>query len=235
MTLWAGAILGFLGSVHCLGMCGPLALALPGGRRGRAALIVSRLSYNAGRTVTYTALGLIIGALGEGLAFAGMQRWLSITAGVALLIAFVAPASFVRKVTPTGFYLTVQTVLQRFWNRLSSGSGSGSLFIIGALNGALPCGFVYLALAGAAAAGSIEGSAAFMLGFGLGTIPAMLAASLVGGLARAPLRQRLSRLLPVAGAAIAALLILRGLSLGIPYISPKIADAHTVSEAEPCH
>ncbi|HSG98990.1 MAG TPA: sulfite exporter TauE/SafE family protein [candidate division Zixibacteria bacterium] len=235
MTLWTGMILGFLGSVHCLGMCGPLALALPGARRGRAALIVSRLFYNAGRTLTYTAFGVGIGALGEGLAFAGLQRWLSIAAGVALLIAFVAPASVVRKVTPTGLYLAVQTALQKFWGSLSAGAGGGSLFVIGALNGALPCGFVYLALAGAASVGSIDGAATFMFGFGIGTIPAMLTASLVGGFIQTPLRQRLSRLLPIAGATLAALLILRGLSLGIPYLSPKIAEAHTVSEAEPCH
>jgi sulfite exporter TauE/SafE len=99
------------------------------------------------------------------------------------------------------------------------------LFLIGALNGLLPCGFVYMGIAGALTAGSIAESSLFMVLFGLGTFPAMLAVSLGSAFAKPAARNYARKLYPVGAAIIAVLFILRGLSLDIPYLSPALPSA----------
>ena len=226
MELWTAFMLGLAGSAHCAGMCGPLALALPtGGRRG-AALVPGRLLYNAGRVTTYCLLGVVFGLIGRGLSLAGLQRWVSITLGVAILLGLMI--SQIRR-------LAQQLVIPMTWLKQALGRrlrqpGLGSLFVLGILNGLLPCGLVYLACWGAAATGSGFGGVQYMLVFGLGTVPMMLALGLAGQALPPTLRWRLQKLIPAGLAVIAVLLILRGLSLGIPYLSPDL----TASPAGGC-
>ena len=110
-----------------------------------------------------------------------------------------------------------------------------TLLLFGLLNGLLPCGLVYAALAGAAATGGPLGGALFMAAFGLGTIPAMLAVSLAGRLITAPWRARFQRAVPVAMAVLAVLFIVRGLSLGIPYLSPDLSPEAVAGGRSCCH
>ena len=91
-----------------------------------------------------------------------------------------------------------------------------------------------MALAGAAATGGVVQGALFMSLFGLGTFPIMLATSLFGPLLGQGIRNALNRLLPVGAVALALLLILRGMSLGIPYISPDLSRQGTAQETS-CH
>lgn len=77
MELWTAFLLGLVGSAHCAGMCGPLALALPATGNTRGTFLAGRLLYNAGRLVTYAALGAAFGLLGQTFALAGFQRWIS--------------------------------------------------------------------------------------------------------------------------------------------------------------
>src|SRR5579872_2463395 len=86
MTLWTALLLGLVGSLHCAGMCGPLALALPPGSNSRFGFVAGRLAYNFGRIVTYCSLGLIFGVIGRSLFLAGIQRWVSIFLGLILLV-----------------------------------------------------------------------------------------------------------------------------------------------------
>jgi sulfite exporter TauE/SafE len=79
-------IVGFLGSFHCAGMCGPLAMALPVNRDKPASVFAGRLLYNAGRITTYMLLGMVAGLLGHTLAMAGFQKTLSIASGVLILV-----------------------------------------------------------------------------------------------------------------------------------------------------
>ena len=65
LIYWTALSVGFLGSFHCAGMCGPLALALPGSNGSMLSLVGGRLTYNLGRVVTYSILGLIAGLLGH--------------------------------------------------------------------------------------------------------------------------------------------------------------------------
>ena len=89
---WAAFILGLAGSLHCAGMCGPLALALPHPGRGMAGFVGGRLLYQLGRLATYMALGAASGALGHSLSMAGVQRWVSLVAGVPILAGVAAAA-----------------------------------------------------------------------------------------------------------------------------------------------
>ncbi len=227
--LWTAFILGLLGSLHCLGMCGPIAIALPRGGAGRIRYVTGRVAYNVGRVVTYTILGLAFGVVGQRFALAGLQQGLSIFAGVVLLVGLFFGKFFAGKMPAAGpVYRLVGQLKRALGSRLQNRSGS-SLLVIGLLNGLLPCGLVYAALAPAAATGSAFGGAAYMALFGLGTFPMMLALALGGHLIFARYRGPLLRALPVLLAVLAVLFILRGLSLGIPYLSPDLSTSETAA------
>jgi sulfite exporter TauE/SafE len=219
MEFTTALVLGLVGSLHCAGMCGPLALALPPAGKTATGHAAGRLAYNGGRIVTYCALGLLFGLLGKTLLLAGVQRWLSIALGVALLVGLFASrqlalwrpmASLVERVKARMSFL----LRRRSW---------AALFGLGLLNGLLPCGLVYVAGAGATATGSLVHGAIYMAAFGFGTIPMMLALSLSGRLIPFSLRLRLLKVVPVAVFLLASLLILRGMGLGIPYVSPTLS------------
>jgi sulfite exporter TauE/SafE len=217
----AGLAFGFLGSAHCVGMCGPLALSLPGTHRMRGQFLAERTLYNLGRVLTYTMLGGLVGLVGRGLSLAGVQQGLSVGMGVLMVLVAVVPWVH-RQVqrleqTPSAFLRRVTTPIGSLYER----GGLGAMLLIGLLNGLLPCGFVYAALGTAVTAGSVGDSMAFMAAFGLGTGPAMLGVSLVGRLAGTAWRARLRRLAPVGLAVVGVLLILRGLALG-GMISPVL-------------
>jgi hypothetical protein len=220
----AGLVFGFLGSVHCIGMCGPLALSLPGAQRRRWRYVAERLLYNVGRAITYTTLGGAIGALGALVSLSGVQQWLSIGIGLVMILGALVPwvSRRVSKLeqVPARFLGKVMTRIQAMYRR----GGFGAMLVVGLLNGLLPCGFVYAALATSVTAGSIYTSMLFMAAFGLGTIPAMFTVSLLGRLASATWRTRLQKLVPIGLVVVGVLLILRGLSLGT-LLSPDLKEA----------
>ncbi|MCC5849864.1 MAG: sulfite exporter TauE/SafE family protein [Verrucomicrobia bacterium] len=214
-------VLGLGGSLHCLGMCGPLALALPAGREAsRLRRAMARLVYNLGRTVTYAIMGLFAGSLGHILHLGGVQRWVSIVLGVLLISTLLFSSEHMPRWVFNTFYRPVQRGLGKLLKR----EGMGGFFQIGLLNGLLPCGLVYAALAMASVQqGPLQG-AGFMALFGLGTVPMMFAISMGGLTLRSPRFQPvLQYLLPALTLIAGIFLILRGLSLGIPYLSPDFA------------
>ena len=209
---WSALLLGLGGSLHCVGMCGPLALALSAGRGRTARFLVSRLLYNGGRTVTYTALGLVFGLVGGVVDFAGWQRGLSVILGALIIAGAVGDLlqhrlEFDRWIGGAGAWL------KQPMGRLMRLDNPGSLFLVGILNGLLPCSFVLLALAASLAAGGPVQGMAFMALYGAGTIPLMLATSCAGRVLRPNLQGTIRRILPVGMAALGALLVLRGLGL----------------------
>ena len=211
-------MLGLAGSAHCAGMCGPLALALPTGGRSGLALLPNRLSYNAGRLTTYCLLGVAFGSVGRSLALAGAQRWVSVALGAVLLVGVFAARARA---------LTLKFALPANWlksalGRLIQRQSLIAQYGFGVLNGLLPCGLVYIACVGAAATGGLFSGVQYMLIFGFGTVPMMLALSLAGQALPFSFRLRLQRLIPFCLALVAVLLILRGLALGIPYLSPDL-------------
>ena len=209
-------LMGFLGSFHCIGMCGPIVLALPG--QG----ILYKVTYNLGRTITYTILGALIGLVGEGFAVVGLQQSLSIGVGAVMLIIIIF-TKYKHFDLPSG------GLINKLYLSVKSGLGpllkSKSVFspvLIGILNGLLPCGLVYAAMFAALSMGSVVNSSIYMLFFGLGTIPIMLSLGIFSGFITPALRTKLNKAVPYFLAIVAIILILRGMNLGIPYISPKL-------------
>ena len=219
MQFWTALVLGLAGSLHCAGMCGPLALALPAHGRGTASFIAGRAAYNLGRITTYCLLGMLFGSLGKTLFVAGVQRWLSIALGAALLAGLFSSRRAAMAKPVSALVTRLRSGMSHFLRRRSLISLAG----LGLLNGLLPCGLVYVAGAGATSTGSIVGGAFYMAFFGAGTLPMMLIISLSGKLVPPSLRLRLGRVVPVSILLLATLLIFRGLGVGIPYISPNVA------------
>jgi len=218
MQLWTAFLLGFVGSAHCAGMCGPLALALPRGGGAAGTFFIGRVAYNLGRIVTYAVMGMVFGLLGQGVALAGLQRWVSLTLGAAILIGLLISPQFVNQVPVTRGVNWLKKSLGALLQRRALPAMLG----IGLLNGLLPCGLVYVACFTATATGSIFAGMEYMIAFGLGTLPMMLAISLLGTKLQFALRFKVQRLIPVSLAIVGLLLLLRGMALGIPYVSPKL-------------
>ena len=221
MELVTAFVLGFAGSLHCAGMCGPIVLAMPAVGPTVATQVAGRLAYNAGRLVTYGILGVIFGSFGQLLGLVGVQRWVSVGAGILILVGLFAwpmrnGASLVGRPV-TKLKRALGTLLQR--------RTVGSQFLFGGLNGLLPCGLVYVACAAATATGSLVSGLQYMLLFGLGTVPMMFGLGIAGRFLHARLQGRIERVIPVALAVMGVLLILRGMSLGIPFLSPDLAAA----------
>lgn len=232
-ALIAGFALGAAGSMHCVGMCGPLSLALPTHHLKPAGKFFALLLYQLGRVVTYSALGLLTGLAGRRIYIAGYQQWFSIAAGTG--IAFAALLYFLRKRLnglPV-FYKLYAGVQQLVVKILRSSMTVFSFLFLGMANGLLPCGMVYIAMATTFSFATIGESVGFMAMFGAGTLPAMMAIAYAGQALRADMRRKLGQVVPYFLLAMGVLLILRGMDLGVPFISPHLPAAP--GEAVSCH
>jgi sulfite exporter TauE/SafE len=216
-------LLGALGSAHCVGMCGPIALAVPSTRVSATGRLGDALLLNGGRVVTYALLGALFGVFGRGLHVAGLQQAVSITLGALMLLALIVPALFRKDLFAGAALATIGSLRSAMARNLQRTSPEG-LFLTGLLNGLLPCGMVYFAIAGALVQDGALHGALFMLVFGLGTWPALFAVRLAGGLVPGPWRNMLRRAQPYVFALMGVLFILRGLGLGIPFVSPALHD-----------
>lgn len=221
MYLLQAFLIGILGSFHCIGMCGPIALALPLKNQSMLSKILSSLIYNGGRSITYGIMGFLFGLIGRGLYLGGLQRWTSITLGVIMVLSVIFPILF-RKVNLESRVDNALSSVKKLFGRFLSVRTYKSLFIIGLLNGLLPCGLVYIALAGAIVAGTAWDGALFMILFGLGTVPVMFALPVAGSMVSLKFRNRIGKIIPYFIILIGLIFILRGLNLGIPYLSPHI-------------
>lgn len=216
----AAFLMGMMGSFHCVGMCGPIALSLPLKNDGPWQKLSGALLYNFGRVVTYAMFGLIFGLVGKSFALFGFQQWLSVILG-AVIILFVILPKRLSSFGNNNFILTAFSKVRTALGRLFAKSNFSSLFSIGLLNGLLPCGLVYMAAAVAVASGDVLDSTAFMIFFGLGTLPMMWGIAFFGNYVSLSLRQKIRKAYPYMMTLLACLLILRGMGLGIPYVSPK--------------
>lgn len=225
MTFFAPILLGLAASLHCVGMCGPLMLALPLDAAGKRYVLREMLTYHAGRILTYAALGLLFGLLGKGIALAGVQKGLSIGAGVMMLAMAFMTWRFEQLVTNLpGFGKFTRGVQFRI-GRLLNRNSKGAAFSVGLLNGLLPCGMVYAALAGAIATSrGVEGGL-FMALFGLGTLPLMLTVSVLGRSFGYSFRQKIRLAQPILLTLAALLLIQRGLHLDLSLFESAVPKA----------
>lgn len=232
--LWSAFIFGILGSFHCVGMCGPIAFMLPVDRSHSFRKIIQIAVYHFGRLLAYSLIGLIFGLLGKGLYIFGMQQQLSVIIGVLMIVVVLIP-------TKTFYTYNFSKPLYVFISKVKIALGSAlkkktadTFLTIGFLNGFLPCGLVYMAVfASLTMQNALEGSL-YMILFGMGTIPLMTSAIYIAKFLNGKVKQRIQKAMPVFVVIIGILFILRGLSLGIPYISP-VLEQDIVSSALNCH
>lgn len=214
MDIWAALVIGFFGSFHCIGMCGPIALALPGKNDLPLHLVWGRLLYNLGRVITYTLLGLVFGVFGQSITLAGFQQLLSILLGLIIIIGalfqFSTTQSWKKKIGLNRFYNWINQTIRTQFNQ----KGFSTLFTIGILNGFLPCGFVYVGLAGAITTGSVLQSGVFMTLFGIGTLPAMMTMALAPSFITLKWRQRINNWIPYLAVSFGVYLLYRGIFIG---------------------
>lgn len=221
--------LGLFGSLHCAVMCGPIALALPASGKSRSKFLLNRFQYHLGRISTYALLGLILGFTGSGLKLAGLQQPVSIAAGIIVLVVYFFSQSLSFS-NPAGNWFQSK-LIRGMRNGLQQGYKKHKAFTtfgLGMLNGLLPCGLIYVALIGALALGDPIKSVLFMVLFGIGTSPALLGIGLIGSKLKSAILPRVPWVVPVVVVMFSSLLILRGLSLGLPYISPDLSQ-HSAS------
>ena len=231
MTILLSALLlGLMGSFHCAGMCGPIVIALP--LHGNTILqkIFGGALYNIGRAITYGIMGAIFGMLGQGLQLIGFQQKVSVIMGIVMIISVLFPSIFKNQYKLDKSWLKFIGKLKKSLGKLLTIRSFSSLFLIGLLNGLLPCGLVYMALAGAIGTGEILLGTLYMVLFGLGTIPMMLSISLAGNLFSSAIRNKINKLIPILVVLVGIFFILRGLSLGIPFLSPPKEKIETKFE-----
>lgn len=229
--LWTAFLLGFLGSFHCLGMCGPFALAVSAKDRSR--YLKNKLIYNFGRTITYSGLGAGIGLLGFSLALAGIQQWISISMGILIVVMAFSYKRSERMVAQSGLFGAVGKLRQALGKYLKKG-GTSAFFITGLLNGFLPCGMVYLALIASLAMQSPFYGAAYMFFFGMGTIPMLISVMVTQQMVASSIRNKLIKGMPYFAMFIGILFIVRGMGLGIHYLSPHLDTSDAQTEITIC-
>lgn len=229
--------IGLIGSFHCIGMCGPIVVALPLKKHNLVSKITGAILYNSGRVLTYSVIGILFGLLGRGIRLAGFQQWTSILLGIAMIISVLFPFFFREKITIGSLFSGFASRLIVRLKKLFTDRSYFSLLMIGILNGLLPCGLVYVAIAGAISSGTVLTGALFMMFFGIGTIPLLLLATLASDAIGHRIRSKMQRVVPYFVFMLGVLFILRGMSLGIPYVSPtteKLAPKTTIEKGSCC-
>jgi sulfite exporter TauE/SafE len=232
--LYSAFIFGLISSLHCIGMCGPIAMMLPVERNNLSKKVTQILTYHLGRLSAYGTIGFIFGLLGKGFFMAGIQQQLSIFIGVAMICIVLIPEKVVAKYN---FSKPVFKLISKIKTNLGSqfkNKSYKSLFTIGLLNGFLPCGMVYVALFGAIAMQSPTLGVLYMVLFGLGTVPMMSSVVYLNSFLSVPIRNKIQKAIPYVAICIGILFILRGLGLGIPYVSPSNLSLF-VQEQPNCH
>jgi sulfite exporter TauE/SafE len=212
--------MGLFGSLHCVGMCGPLALALPIGNLENK--ILARFLYNLGRILTYTMAGFLFGLFGKGLAIAGLQQIVSISLGIIILLSLFVNLRLFQQFRPSAVIYRLAGSLKASLRKLFTANSYPALLAIGLVNGLLPCGLIYLALAASISTGDPFKGAVFMFFFGVGTAPLMFVVSSISSILKDTSLVRLKNVIPAVMLVVGVLLIVRGLNAGIPYLSPQI-------------
>ena len=218
--LWSALIFGLLGSFHCIGMCGPIAFMLPVDRTNSTKKVFQIFSYHFGRILAYSLIGLFFGLIGKSLYIFGFQQQLSIFIGVLMIVVVLIPTRlFNRYNFSKPIYKLVSKVKSGLGQALKRKTAD-TFLTIGFLNGFLPCGLVYMAVFASLAMQNAVLGSLYMVLFGLGTIPLMTTAIYVGKFLNTTVKQRIQKAIPIFVIVIGLLFVLRGLGLGIPYLSP---------------
>lgn len=223
-----GLLFGLISTLHCAGMCGPLALYAH--KQFTQKPILSNVLYQFGRVLIYILIGQLVYIIGLSFSLFKWQQNVSIVFGFVLLLYTLGLTWFKWE------------WLKRFANLFAQKSqklilktGRSSAFAMGVVNGLLPCGAVYIAATFSVSFNSSLEAANYMLFFGIGTLPVFIAVwSLLSNTLQFKLKPlvKIYKVLPLL---VALLMILRGVNLGIPFLSPEISqNAHSVEVKNCC-
>ena len=232
--LYTAIIFGLISSLHCIGMCGPIAMMLPVDHKNPSKKALQVLIYHLGRLTSYGILGLAFGLLGRGFYMAGIQQQLSIAVGVGMIVLAVVPEKILANYNFSKPVYRLITKIKSSLGAQFKRKTPDAFFTIGLFNGLLPCGLVYAALFGAIAMQNVTLGIAYMILYGLGTIPMMSAVVYVSSLLSMPFRSQLQRVVPIVTVVIGVLFVLRGMGLDIAYISPSNLNLFVQANAN-CH
>lgn len=222
---------GLISSLHCIGMCGPIAMMLPVSQKNASKKVMQISTYHLGRISAYSILGFVFGVFGKGLFLAGLQQQLSIIVGVLMIFFVLIPQNKLGKFNfLQPFYKVVAQLKQKLGMQFKKQSWS-SLYLIGFFNGFLPCGMVYVALFGALATQNIVLGMVYMALFGVGTIPLMSSVVYIRNLFSDRVRTNIMRYYPFVIILFGMLFIIRGLGLNIPFLSPDTLNLFVRGEA----
>lgn len=213
-------LLGLTGSLHCIGMCGPIAMLIQGKNRNQ--LILNRVLYNLGRTATYVTMGIVVGFFGKIIQWGGWQGKISIALGLLIFVVLLIPA--IQKLFLPSLSRLVLKLKNAFTSQLQSRRPFSST-LTGMLNGFLPCGLVYASLAVALIQNSPWESAVVMALFGLGTLPMLLLAAYSWQAMKSAIPFSSAKLQTAMLVIVALVMIWRGVSAEM-----NVHDGHPVTE-----
>lgn len=208
-------ILGIGGSLHCLGMCGPLVMALPFGTSKPENTAFNLSLYLVSKALMYGVLGLAVGTLGLGMRLITGQLVLSVAAGIFVLLVTLLPWIGRKVNLPYEFDRMIRAWFQK---RLANPKWY-SFVLYGIFNALLPCVMILVAFGASAATGHPLSGFLFMLVFGLGTVPALLMAYLSGRLITRRFRLNLQWTSRAISVLLGVVLVVRGMNIHIPHSS----------------
>lgn len=232
--LYTALLFGLVGGFHCIGMCGPIAFMLPIDRNQKVRGIWQTTLYHLGRIFSYAMIGALFGLLGKGFYFFGLQQQISIAVGLIMILSIVAPKLFSKFSISKPIYRFTSSIKNKLGQSLKK-KESSTFFTIGFLNGLLPCGLVYMAMIASLTSTTILEGVLYMVLFGLGTVPLMSAVVILENLTNYINRQKIQKVIPYVVVIIGFVFVLRGLGLGIPYISPEPVLMDVVDASKSCH
>lgn len=211
--LYSAFLLGLFGSVHCLAMCGPLVLAFGQTTKSTTYKLVQQY----GRIMGYACLGMLMGVIGDSASLFNFQQKLSVIIGM-VIIGFTLSA-FLKK-SASKFSIDKLLSKLQVWAMQNTKSVLLRFFVLGLINSLLPCGLLYIALGVSVTLHSVQDSVLYMILFGVGTLPSMVLVLVFGNKVGQYFRGVQSKVLPVLSLLIGTMMVIRGLGLGIPYVSP---------------
>ena len=216
--IWLALNMGLIGSLHCIGMCGPLSILGVSGRNhsSKIGILADTIIYQLGRIASYAFLGLIFGLIGSSFAVVGMQKIVSIVFGVAMVILAITASNWLNKLERFTFLRRWNTLVMDVMQHYLGKMGGRNVGVIGLLNGLIPCGLVYFAFATSMAQDNVGESILFMTIFGLGTTPLMVAMTWFGLGWRQKIKFSYQKLLPILAFSTGLILLWRGFEIKVP-------------------
>lgn len=196
-------IMGFAGSLHCAGMCSPLAMTVTNMSRS---VLSNRIFYNLGRITTYGLLGATVATIGYIIPISAFQNVLSFILGITLIVLAVIGITGVRIPLVTNALAKFTVLLKNGFGKFIHRKNYAALLMLGALNGFLPCGLTFLALSFCITLSAPAQGFTYMFLFGVGTLPVMLGLVSIVGLIKNKLQWNVKHLT-------AGLMILSGVLL----------------------